>query len=610
MRALAVVCSFSAVASLTAQTVQYPEPRFAAPNRATTLAQAFETIPKRMTQVRDGLHAPGLSWGIVVDGEVAASGGVGVARTPDGPAVTPDTVFRIASMTKSFTALAILKLRDDGRLNLDDPAANYIPELARMPLPTRDAPAITVRHLLTHSAGFPEDNPWGDRQLAQTDKTLHDWIAKGLPFSTSPATNFEYANYGFALLGQIVGKASGLPYREFVSTRILQPLGMTSTYWDERDAPAALLARGSRYADGRWEDEPLLGDGAFGAMGGLFTSGRDLGRYVAFMLSAWPPRDAEDKGPVRRSSLREMQQGQRLAGFGATRTAPDAPLTASTHAYGFGLGATQDCRTRFTVAHSGGLPGFGSIMLWLPEHGVGVYAMANVTYAGAGRAARAMIEELTATGGLLPRQVPASRALVDVRAAIASLVNDWRDETLTKVAADNLLLDKTLADRRSEVKALRARVGVCRPDGDIRSENWLRGEFRLGCDHGFVTVTVTLAPTNPPTVQYLDFEEGHPLEPSLRTTVERLSKPTAAVGAAEWIAPSVERGALTHQLDALGSSYGTCTIGDPLGGNGRTEARVPLRCERGTIDLLVHTDADGRLNSARFVQPRDTPCVP
>jgi CubicO group peptidase (beta-lactamase class C family) len=610
MRALAVVCCVSAVASLTAQTVQYPEPRFVVANRAAALARAFETVPKLMTQARDDLHAPGLSWGIVVDGAVAASGGVGIGSTPDGPAITPDTVFRIASMTKSFTALAVLKLRDDRRLRLDDPAATYIPELASMPLPTRDAPAITIRHLLTHAAGFPEDNPWGDRQLAQPDATLRSWITKGLPFSTSPATTFEYSNYGFALLGQIVSKASGMRYRDYVTTRILQPLGMSSTYWDERDVPAARLAHGYRYAEGRWEVEPLLADGSFGAMGGLFTSGRDLGRYVAFMLSAWPPRDAEDTGPVRRSSLREMQQGQRHAGFGATRIAPGAALTASTRAYGFGLTATQDCRTRFSVAHSGGLPGFGSIMIWLPEHGVGVYALANVRYAGAGRAARAILDQLAETGGLAPRQLPASRALVDVRDAIASLVNEWHDETLTTIAADNLLLDKSLADRRSEVNALRERVGACRAEGDIRAENWLRGGFRLGCDRGFVDVTVTLAPTNPPTVQYLAFAEGHALEPALRTTVERLTKPMDSAETTAWLAPSVDRAALTHQLEALASSYGACTAGDPLGGNGRTEARVPLRCERGTIDIVVHTDADGRLDNARFVQPRDIPCVP
>jgi CubicO group peptidase (beta-lactamase class C family) len=607
MRASVLFSIVIASSTLAAQTVQYPEPRFTDPNRSAILARAYLNIPARMERLREELHAPGLSWGIVVDGALAASGGVGVARTPDGPAVDPDTVFRIASMTKSFTALAILTLRDDGRLSLDDAAGKYVPELARMPLPTRDAPAITVRHLLTHSAGFPEDNPWGDRQLAQPAATLHSWVATGLPFSTSPATAYEYSNYGFALLGQIVAKASGLPYREYVTTRILDPLGMRSTYWDERDVPSARLARGYRYVDGKWQDEPILADGAFGAMGGLFTSGRDLARYVAFMLSAWPPRDAEDTGPVRRSSLREMQQGQRLIGFTATRPTPDAPLAATMRAYGYGLAESHDCRSRVTVAHGGGLPGFGSVMMWLPEHGVGVYAMANVTYAGAGLVGRAMLDELSATGGLIAREVPASRPLIDVRDTAIALVNAWHDETLTKVAADNLLLDRSLDDRRTEVQKLHDAVGACRTDGDIRPENWLRGTFHLACERGWTDVTVTLAPTNPPTIQYLAFDEGRPLEPSLRTAIESTVGPAADTTA---LAPSVDRNALSRQLAALRSSYGTCTLGDTLGGDGHTEARVSLKCEHGPIDLIVHADADGRLDRAQFVQPRDTPCVP
>jgi CubicO group peptidase (beta-lactamase class C family) len=610
MRA-SVLCSIVIASStLAAQTVQYPEPRFTDPNRGAILARAYANIPARMERLRDELHAPGLSWGIVVDGALAASGGVGVARTPDGPAVDSDTVFRIASMTKSFTALAILKLRDEGRLSLDDAAGKYVPELAHMPLPTSDAPAITVRHLLTHSAGFPEDNPWGDRQLAQPTATLHSWVATGLPFSTSPATAYEYSNYGFALLGQIVAKASGMPYREYVTAKILIPLGMRSTYWDERDVPPARLAHGYRYVDGKWQDEPLLADGAFGAMGGLFTSGRDLARYVAFMLSAWPPRDAEDTGPVRRSSLREMQQGQRLIGFTATRPAPDAPLAATLSAYGYGLTESRDCRSRVTVAHGGGLPGFGSVMMWLPEHGMGVYAMANVTYAGARSAGRAVLDELSATGGLTAREVPASRPLVDARETVTALVNKWHDETLTKVAADNLLLDRSLDDRRAEVQRLHDAVGACRPDGNIRPENWLRGTFRLACERGWVDVTVTLAPTGPPAIQYLAFDEGRAMEPSLRKAIESTIGPAADTTVATVLAPSVDRDALSQQLAALRSSYGSCTLGDTLGGDGRTEARVSLECERGPIDLIVHADADGRLDRVRFVQPRDTPCVP
>ena len=102
----------------------------------------------------------------------------------------------------------------------------------------------------------------------------------------------------------------------------------------------------------------------------------------------------------------------------------------------------------------------------------------------------------------------ASPALLGIRDRVVSLVNGWKDETLTEVAADNLLLDKSLATRRDELTALHERLGACRIGGDIDAENWLRGRFRLACERGSLDATVTLAPTNPPRVQYLSFGEG------------------------------------------------------------------------------------------------------
>ena len=97
---------------------------------------------------------------------------------PSKAPVDADTVFRIASMTKSFTAMAILKLRDEGKLSLDDPAEKYVPEMKGLVYPTSDSPKITIRHLLSHAEGFPEDNPWGDQQLADTDEQLSAMIQR------------------------------------------------------------------------------------------------------------------------------------------------------------------------------------------------------------------------------------------------------------------------------------------------------------------------------------------------------------------------------------------------------------------------------------------------
>ena len=135
-------------------------------------------------------------------------------------------------MTKSLTAMAILKLRDEGKLRLDDPAENYIPELKAHKYLTADAPRITVRNLMTHSAGFPEDNPWGDRQLADSDADFINLIKGGISNANVPVFAYEYSNLGFAMLGHIISVVSGKPYQQYITDTILKPLGMNDTQWE------------------------------------------------------------------------------------------------------------------------------------------------------------------------------------------------------------------------------------------------------------------------------------------------------------------------------------------------------------------------------------------
>jgi CubicO group peptidase (beta-lactamase class C family) len=181
------------------------------------LAAAFADVDRLFTDFATAQHVPGAAWGIVVDGELAHAGTTGFRDVPSKSPVTADTVFRIASMTKSFTAMSILKLRDEGRLALDDPAEKYAPEMRALKYPTSDSPRITVRHLLSHAEGFPEDNPWGDRQLADTEDQLSQMIKAGIPFSNVPGIAYEYSNYGFAILGRIVSNVSGVTYADYVA---------------------------------------------------------------------------------------------------------------------------------------------------------------------------------------------------------------------------------------------------------------------------------------------------------------------------------------------------------------------------------------------------------
>jgi CubicO group peptidase (beta-lactamase class C family) len=317
-----------------------PASTFADPDRLAKLSSAFPEIDRLVSDFAERSQVPGVAYGIVVDGRVAHTFARGLREVATSSPVQNDTVFRIASMTKSFTAAAILQLRDEGKLALDDPAERYVPELAGLAYPTTDSPKITIRHLLSHSEGFPEDNPWGDQQLSATGAQMAEMMRSGIPFSTAPGTAFEYSNYGFAILGRIVANVSGVPYASYVRDRILLPLGMTVTTLEAASVPPERLAHGYRRRDGEWIEEPQLPDGAFGAMGGMLTSIGDLSKWVAFLLDAFPPRDGEDTGPLRRASRREMQQVARYNGASTGRDASGAPAL-SAGGYGYGLGIRQ-----------------------------------------------------------------------------------------------------------------------------------------------------------------------------------------------------------------------------------------------------------------------------
>ncbi len=610
---LAVAAAIFAVALPAAAGDPAPVPRFTDPQRRAKLVAALPEVEKVFEQFWQERKTPGLVFGVVIDGEIVLMKGYGVRERRANDPVTPDTVFRIASMTKSFTALAILKLRDEGKLSLDDPVAKWIPEFQRMRYPTRDSVPITIRHLLTHGAGFPEDNPWGDRQLGVSDETLTRWLKAGIPFSTPPNTEFEYANYGFALLGRIVAKASGMPYRDYLEKNILAPLGMRASTLEPSAVPRAVVATGYRREGDSYAEEPSLPHGAFGAMGGLLTSARDLGRYVAYMLSAFPARDDEDHGPVRRSSVREMQQPWRASGFFAGRPAPDEPLFAIAGSYGYGLGVRRDCRFAHVVGHGGGLPGFGSYMGWLPEYGVGLFAMTNLTYAGPGSAVDQALDIFRKTGALKPRELRVAPVLESTRAAIVRLWEKWTDAEAEALTADNFFLDRPAAERRKTIEQLKSDLGACRPSGEIEPENLLRGKFRLACERGHVDVYFTLAPTMPPKLQSLGYVPAKTPDGQMKgagETVASLIGSFREESLAALAAPSLDKARLQRQLEALRISYGTCRAGETLGGDGKASARLRLECDRGPMNVSLRLDENGKLTSASFSRPPDVSCVP
>ena len=238
-------------------------------------AALLAEIDRTMENYRLDAHIPGMVWGIVQDGRLVHVKGAGVQDIEAKRPVSADTLFRIASMTKAFTALSILKLRDDGKLALDAPAETYVPELRGWKYPTDDSPKIRVRELLTHTAGFVTDDPWGDRQTPLPEDDFTRLLREGVPFTRPPATAMEYSNLGYALLGRIVANVSGQPYKDFVQRLLFTPLGMTSTGYDVAAAPVERRALGYRWEDNTWKLEPTMAHGAFGAMGGIQTSAAD-----------------------------------------------------------------------------------------------------------------------------------------------------------------------------------------------------------------------------------------------------------------------------------------------------------------------------------------------
>ncbi len=487
---------------------------FRDPARRQKLEKAFPEIDRLLDETLKKQKLPGIALGVVIvtdgKGELAYKKALGLRDTATRAPVTTDTVFRIASLTKSFTAMSILKLRDEGKLSLEDPAARWVPELRTLAYPTRDSAPITIRQLLSHGAGFPEDNPWGDRQLGMSEDDFSKFLAHGIPFSTAPATAFEYSNVGFTILGRVVQNVSGESARDYVTANFLRPLGMNATVFDESEVPSDKMARGYRREGEALVAEKNLPHGAFGMMGGLYSSLEDMARYAAFHLAAWPPRDDADTGPLRRSSLREMQQAARPTGFWVKPANEEHPLEVIAGGYGFGLGASRNCDFDHIVMHTGGLPGYGSVMLLLPEYGVGVVALANLTYAAPTQSARDVLRLLQATGGLQKRTVRPAPALVSAVEAVNGLLAHWDERAADAIFEGSFYLDVPKAKTRADFEALQAEHGACKPEGEIDAENALRGKWRLLCERGWIDLSLTLAPTLPPRIQALTKEGGLP----------------------------------------------------------------------------------------------------
>jgi D-alanyl-D-alanine-carboxypeptidase/D-alanyl-D-alanine-endopeptidase len=473
-------------------------------------SQMFAGVDRIFADFAIDSHIPGLVYGIVAKGRPVYVRGIGVQDTESNRPVTPETLFRIASMTKAFTALTVLKLRDDGELQLDALAEIYVPELRGWKYPTLDSPRIRVRDLLNHTAGFVTDDPWGDRQTPLPEPEFSRLLREGVPFARTPATAMEYSNLGFAMLGRIITNVSGHPFADTITHSLLRPLGMESSGFFVDAAPRERRALGYRWEDDAWRLEPTLAHGAFGAMGGIQTSAIDYAKWVAYLLSAWPPRDDVDSGPAKRATVRELAQGSNFPRLRQRPGHTGAGVCRQAATYGMGMWVAVDCDLGLTLSHGGGYPGYGSYVLLLPDHDVGIFAFANRTYAGPSGAVWDAAVALSKAGFFKDRSVAVSLDLASAYRTVGAIYERGDIAIGADQLAMNFLMDRDAAGWARDLSDLKKQVGECDTTAPMSATSALAGEFTWRCAHGRLAGSVLLAPTRPPRIQAIDLARKTP----------------------------------------------------------------------------------------------------
>ncbi len=446
-----------------------------------------------MAEASEAHTIPVISYGLVLAGELVHSHSIGdAADARDISDRDISAAFRIASMTKSFTAATVLCLRDEGLLSLDAPIADLLPPARSIGLPP-SAPPLRIAHLLTMTGGFPTDDPWGDRQESLPLPDFDALVAAGLTFCRPPGLEFEYANIGYALLGRVIAQVTGSDYRDVVRERLLDPLGMTASTFDVTVTSHRIVGRHPT-AQGLI-DQAEGPSGAFSPMGGLWSTVGDVATWVAFLESAWA--DAPDTGVLSRWSRREMQRPHVVAGREAD---------GSIDSYGLGLRISDHAELGRFIHHSGGYPGFGSHMRWHPDTRWGVVALANRTYAPMRDACASALAEIVAEEAADAARVRAvdrlwpqtEQAMVLAEALLA----EWDDAALDAMAAVNLDLDQGRDERRSAWQSLAA-GGVVRDGVSVISRSPAHARWIVATDGGRVELEVLLTGEREPRIQTL-----------------------------------------------------------------------------------------------------------
>jgi CubicO group peptidase (beta-lactamase class C family) len=261
------------------------------------------------SQIRYG-KMPGAAVGVVYNGDLIYQKGFGNEDVENKIPATPDSRYRISSQSKVFTAIGIMILRDEGKLNLDDPIENYLSWLKLKPLQETDPP-VTIRQLLTHSSGMSRDigNHWIDFKFPTQDEFRKLTSSKKLTLVYPPYTEWKYSNNAFTLLGEIIEAVSGNSYEDFIQDKILLPLNMSATSVVQDKAYQSTLAvgYGRKMPDGSRQKFEYVDVKATAPMSGISSTVTDLAKFVAWQMRLLNQNKTEILNP---NTLREMQRAQ------------------------------------------------------------------------------------------------------------------------------------------------------------------------------------------------------------------------------------------------------------------------------------------------------------
>lgn len=409
---------------------------------------------------------------------------------------TRTTPYRIASLTKSFTGLAMLILRREGQLVLDAPLATYLPEI-RFDQPAH-WPEPTVRHALSMATGLATDNPWGDRQESISRNELSEMMASGMRTIFPAGTGFEYSNLGYALLGEIITRISGEDYRDFVRANIIDPLGLTGTRFSASELPEVVQGWHREPAmpgvAGGWSEQEPSAPGAFSSIGGLFSCVNDLLKWAGMFVTGEVPTGV-------RFTAADLTEAQQIVNT-VPPTGSSLYGKPETAGYGFGLRIQEVANVGRIISHAGGYPGFTCLMVWHEETKQIVLSSANGTHAGAPGLAYQVMHALLSE----KRTKPAVQAWPELRKRATDMAAFVRSAVAGKepdasAFAMNADLDIPLTRRAAFLADAATMLGKLAEPTPIAAEAPCRGTFHIPAEFGTLRVFLELEPLAPYGVQ-------------------------------------------------------------------------------------------------------------